>query len=430
MRKTKRKIFSGAMALAMAANVLFWVPVQAYAEESPAVVTSTEETQAEETPSPETTDAPEAGETPAPAETATPAPEVTEAPETTAVPEVTAEPATTPEATVEPTATPTAEPEATEVPAETAQPTAGDAILTVTDWEWVTDDENIAENSTLDLSADSAAADDGIATYCAVNRPDDDGFTFDAIVAQLPTQITVQKNDGTTVTLNIKNWASDEYKQNDDNTWPQYGSYLFTAELEDSAQLDANAKKLQIRVFLGDEPTAVPAGLDIGDNTSNGLPNYGTRIVIDPHCGDSIADTDVKIEFRIKYSDPNERAVLEWYRYNESTHKYERKYKYTYWINTALVYQPGSDFNGVYDFRNFFSCTGPYRESPAYAYVFNRPITTGSTAVFLFRPMRKTLIRGLFLNTTYWFFALLRTVQAAPFLVLPEEISSMKFEAI
>lgn len=374
MRKTKHKILSGAMALAMAANVLFWAPVQAYAEEPAAVVTSTEETQAEETPSPETTDAPEAGETPAPAEeapaeTATPAPEVTEAPKTTAVPEATAEPATTPEATVEPTATPTAEPEATEVPAETAQPTAGDAILTVTDWEWVTDDENIAENSTLDLSADSAAADDGIATYSAVNRPDDgdDRFTFDAIVTQLPTQIAVQKNDGKTVTLNVKNWASDEYKQNDDGSWPQYGNYLFTAELEDSAQLDANAKKLQIQVFLGDEPTPVPDGLDIGDNTDNGLPNYGVRIVVDPHYGEYYADTNVQLVFRIKYSDPNERALLEWYRYNESTKRYERKYKYTYWINDALPLP--------YEFRSFSDYSTSYGDHPPYAFVFNKPTT-------------------------------------------------------
>ena len=362
------------MALAMAASMLFWAPVQAYAEESPAVVTSTEETQAEETPSPETTDAPEAGETPAP--------EVTEAPKTTAVPEATAEPATTPEATVEPTATPTAEPEATEVPAETAQPTAGDAILTVTDWEWVTDDENIAENSTLDLSADSAAADDGIATYSAVNRPDDgdDGFTFDAIVTQLPTQITVQKNDGTTVTLNVKNWASDEYKQNDDSSWPQYGNYLFTAELEDSAQLDANAKKLQIRVFLGDEPTAVPAGLDIGDNTDNGLPNYGTRIVFDNRVGNSTADPTQRLVFRIKYSNPDEHAVLEWYRYNATSGKYERIYDYTYFINEALI--KGGSEGGWSDFRSFHD-DAPY--FPAYAYVFNKQTTDWQYACFSIR---------------------------------------------
>lgn len=374
------------MALAMAASVLSWAPVQAYAEEPAAVVTSTEEApEARETPVPK---APEAETTPAPTEqtpveTATPKPTTEPTPVGSAEPETTAAPTTTPEVTAEPEAT--AEPEVTAIPTETPPHFENEPVseensdtLIVTDWEWVTDDENIAENSTLDLSAsadDTANADNGIATCSAVVLPTSGSFNFDSLVAQLPTQVTVQKSDGTTVTLNIKNWASDEYKQNDDGSWPQYGNYLFTAELEDGTQLDANAKKLQIQVFLGDEPTAVPDRLDIGDNTSNGLPNYGTRIVIDPHCGDSIADTDVKIEFRIKYSDPNERAVLEWYRYNKNTHKYERKYKYTYWINTALVYYPGSNFNGVYDFRKFYSDAGPYSESPAYAYVFNRPIT-------------------------------------------------------
>lgn len=78
MRKTKRKILSGAMALAMAASVLSWAPVQAYAEEAPAVVTATEETQAEETPAPEVTAEP------------------TAEPEATAEPEVTALPTETP----------------------------------------------------------------------------------------------------------------------------------------------------------------------------------------------------------------------------------------------------------------------------------------------------------------------------------------------
>ena len=377
MRKTKRKILSGAMALAMAASVLSWAPVQAYAEEAPAVVTATEETQAEETPAPEApeeTEAPEATETPTPAETATPEPEVTVEP--TVTPEVTAEPTAEPEAT--------AEPEVTALPTETPPHFENEPVseensdtLIVTDWQWVTEDENIAENDTLDLSADDTADDDGIAAYSAVVRPTSGSFDFDSLVAQLPNQVTVQKSDGTTVTLNIKNWASDEYKQKDDNSWPQYGNYLFTAELENGVHLDANAKKLQIQVFLGDEPTAVPDGLDIGDNTDNGLPNYGTRIIFDDRVGNATTDPTQNLVFRIKYSNPDERAVLEWYRYNATSGKYERIYDYTYFINEALIkggYEGG--WNDFRYFRNMF----PY--DPAYAYVFNKQTTDWQYACF------------------------------------------------
>lgn len=46
MRRAKRNLLSGAMALAMAASVLSWAPVQAYADEPAAAVTQSEETQA------------------------------------------------------------------------------------------------------------------------------------------------------------------------------------------------------------------------------------------------------------------------------------------------------------------------------------------------------------------------------------------------
>lgn len=77
MRRAKRKILSSAMALAMAASVLSWAPVQAYADESAPAVTQSEETQAEATPTPEAEATPVPTAEPA-VETATPTPAGTE----------------------------------------------------------------------------------------------------------------------------------------------------------------------------------------------------------------------------------------------------------------------------------------------------------------------------------------------------------------
>ena len=344
MRKAaKRKILSGAMALAMAASVLSYAPMQAYAE-TPVVGEQTQEE--EEVPAladgaqgaaDDSLDAAEnsnenVGVDTDATGTANAADDADDGDAATAG-------TTAPEEEAPADAQP-------ETPADVDAPadTADDAQL-VTDWEWVTDNAEIAQNDTLNLTENVSGNNSEISTQMAPTAPAS-GYSLGSIIDQLPKQIKATDKDGNVITLDLSGWTSPEYEATYDSatdSYAQYGSYVFTATITNGTQLSPDAKKLQITVYLGEEPVSAD-GLVLDDAASNGLPNYGTRLVfeLDPN------NTTKYLTFalRVHYTDPNQMVVLERYDWNDTTNAYERSaanYCYNYWCYPTSMGSLGAD---------------------------------------------------------------------------------------
>lgn len=110
----------------------------------------------------------------------------------------------------------------------------------------------------------------------------DDIFSFDYIVSKLPKTITTEI-DGRQTELQLT-WSKDktDYKQNSDGTWPQSGTYTFTATLDSKYE---TTNPIIVTVKLSDNGTTINRpGLTVsaawGDNKEE-LTDEGLELTVD-----------------------------------------------------------------------------------------------------------------------------------------------------
>ena len=153
-----------------------------------------------------------------------------------------------------------------------------DSVRYISDWKWVSDDEEVVDKSELHLgdekedagdSASSAKLAKRFALFAAKQdtaKTDSEKFNIDYIVSKLPKQIKTTI-DGKEQTIDLT-WKQEDcdYHQNKDGSWPQSGSYTFKATLSGDYIAE---KPLTISVSLGDDVIAKP-GLNVSVSYPSG----------------------------------------------------------------------------------------------------------------------------------------------------------------
>lgn len=128
-------------------------------------------------------------------------------------------------------------------------------VKSITDWTFINDEQ--LNNGNLNLHDISK----------------ENQFSFDEVVAMLPTAINAYIEDETSPsTIGIVGWSCDPFIQDPEDNWPLIGDYTFVAELANGYTLASEAAAIEVKVLLS------------GTNTyaeNNYIEQYGIKIIYD-----------------------------------------------------------------------------------------------------------------------------------------------------
>lgn len=106
-------------------------------------------------------------------------------------------------------------------------------VKSITDWTFINDEQ--LNNGNLNLD----------------NISKENQFSFDEVVAMLPTAINAYIEDETSPsTIGIISWSCEPFIQDAKDNWPLIGDYTFVAELASGYTLASEAAAIEVRVLL------------------------------------------------------------------------------------------------------------------------------------------------------------------------------------
>jgi len=240
--------------------------------------------------------------------------------------------------------------------ASDASAASSDGKFTIASWEWA-DEDGTAIGTSVQVEKQLPALEIGkVRTAAAVSAAADTAITWDDVYAVLPSKVRAQDVDGNVSYFDVDSstWqylSGDAYVAVGTGDCPQTGTYLFAATVIDgTGTLADDAKTFTLTVCFYEEEGELSDGTDWSANagalwyshaTSNGLPNYGLRIIIDAPSSGYVYDTDEVVKFALQA-------------YTGATHghiAYER-YRYNTYLGRYYLVGRSGNSSSIYAFFN------------------------------------------------------------------------------